>query len=119
MSDYLDEIQREINNRNAVEETLRNDHKWFALIAKIIPRYEQYESKAFELVKKYGLLKALKKVETGPERVVCTTKECEHYIIYVLDNCLQEIGCEFAKVSKDIFQLCKKFKKGEMQWLKK
>ena len=49
--------------------TKREDDRFHLITSKLIPNYKNYENKAFELIKKYGILTALKKVsQPTPEK---------------------------------------------------
>jgi len=55
-----EEMQMLLNNIHKRRDISAEDGKWYALLSHLIPDFEQYENKALEMVKKLGLIKALK-----------------------------------------------------------
>jgi len=58
--DHDTEIQNLLNNIRNRSDVTAEDGKWYALLSKIIPDFEQHEKTALDMVDKHGLIKALK-----------------------------------------------------------
>ncbi len=53
----IDRLHKHIDRLN---NTIAENSSWHCLIKKLIPNYKKYEDKAFVMVEKHGLLKAIK-----------------------------------------------------------